>query len=394
MYVAGEAVLVVFCVRSAPHFFESRRAPVLLDGFGDDGAIRREAAGVTAPEQAKFLMSAFGGKADIGLPRKFFIRRGVPAAAGRMDACYYAARFSGESRMKNIVVGLAAIAAIALIGAPAFAADMAVKAPLPAPAPVYNWAGRYAGVNAGASFGNVKTDFNAPVTFTLNEGAGPGSGSTDFAGSNREYPSGFIGGGQIGYNWQLSPIWVVGLEADAQGAIEKDSNTLTNNFNFFFAVPGTTFIAHPVGSTALDYQTKIDWFGTVRGRIGYVWGNGEVLSYVTGGLTYGKVDVEGTSTVSVNGPSPVTQAFGHSAVNIGWVVGYGTEGHLPLMPGNWTWKIEGLYMDLGTLDATGSGGFASLSGGGETATTTAGPVTTHTHFTDGILRAGLNYQFH
>lgn len=59
-----------------------------------------------------------------------------------------------------------AIAAIALIGTPAFAADMAVKAP-PAPAPVYNWTGWYTGVNAGASFGNVKTDFNAPVTFAV-----------------------------------------------------------------------------------------------------------------------------------------------------------------------------------------------------------------------------------
>jgi opacity protein-like surface antigen len=48
------------------------------------------------------------------------------------------------------------IAAIALIGTPAFAADLAVKAPPPAPAPVYNWTGWYAGVNAGASFGNVK----------------------------------------------------------------------------------------------------------------------------------------------------------------------------------------------------------------------------------------------
>jgi len=275
----------------------------------------------------------------------------------------------------------------------AFAADIATKAPAPSPPAVYNWTGWYVGVNAGASFGNVKTDFNAPVTFTLDEGFGPGSGSTDFAGSNREYPSGFIGGGQIGYNWQVSPIWVVGLEADIQGAIEKDSITLTNNFNSSFAVPFPGgFTAHAVGSTTLDYQTKIDWFGTVRGRIGYVWGNGEVLSYVTGGLTYGKVDVEGTSTVSVNGSSPATQAFGHSAVNIGWVVGYGTEGKL-LIPG-WTYKIEALYMNLGTLDATGSGGFASLSGGGETATTTAGPVTTHSHFTDGILRAGLNYKFY
>jgi opacity protein-like surface antigen len=58
-----------------------------------------------------------------------------------------------------------AIAAIALIGTPALAADIAVKAPPPAPAPVYNWTGFYVGGNVGASFGHAKTDYNiAPVT--------------------------------------------------------------------------------------------------------------------------------------------------------------------------------------------------------------------------------------
>jgi hypothetical protein len=61
------------------------------------------------------------------------------------------------------------------------------------------------------------------------------------------------------------------------------------------------------------------------------------------------------------------------------------------MPGNWTWKIEGLYMDLGTLDATGViSGFTFANGFGAG---TAGTVTTHSHFTDGILRGGLNYKF-
>jgi outer membrane immunogenic protein len=96
--------------------------------------------------------------------------------------------------MHKITACMAAIAA--LIAAPAFAADIAVKAPPPAPAPVYNWTGWYVGVNAGASFGNVKTDFNvAPIA--LNSPTNHFFSEHSF--SNTEYPDGFIGGGQIGY---------------------------------------------------------------------------------------------------------------------------------------------------------------------------------------------------
>jgi outer membrane immunogenic protein len=263
-------------------------------------------------------------------------------------------------------------------------------------------------VNVGASFGNVKTDFNAPATLaeTLTLGGVSASGSTTigFAGSDREYPSGFIGGGQIGYNWQLSPIWVVGLETDFQGAVERDTGgALTNNFNELIkGTPPILFVTGVLGSTVLDYQTKIDWFGTVRGRIGYIWGNGNVMSYLTGGFAYGRVDLEGTSTVSglfgaIPGPFSVTQAFGHSQVNTGWVLGYGTEGLIDFWGArNWTWKVEGLYMDLGRLDAIGSGSSFTQTVPAGAATLTANvttPVTTHSHFTDGILRGGLNYKF-
>jgi outer membrane immunogenic protein len=276
-----------------------------------------------------------------------------------------------------------------LIVAPALAAS---PSPPPPPAPVYNWTGWYVGVNVGASFGNAKTDFNAGNIVIQ---AGPGSDffSTAFAGSDTVYPTGFMGGGQIGHNWQFSPLWVVGLEADFQGALEKDSNTLTDNFSGSINTPN--FAAIAMGSTVLDYQTKIDWFGTMRGRIGYVWGNGEVMSYVTGGLAYGEVKIDGTNTVSgrctpcgVFLPAltfSVSQPFSRSQVNTGWVVGYGTEGRLAI-PG-WTYKVEGLWMDLGTLDATGVSINPPFAVSG-------GQVTTHTHFTDGILRAGLNYQFH
>jgi outer membrane immunogenic protein len=281
------------------------------------------------------------------------------------------------------------VAGVALIGAPAFAADMPVKAPPPAPAPVYNWTGWYVGLNAGASFGRTKTDFNEGPVTVRNPPSLVGVIVPGFAGSNTEYPDGFIGGGQIGYNWQFSPIWVAGIEADFQGAVEKDSNTLTHNFSGEVSAPG--FLGPATETTVLNYQTKIEWFGTARVRVGYVWGNGDVLSYVTGGLAYGKVDLEGTNAVSgfiTDIPFSVTQAIDHSHVNNGWVVGYGTEGKL-LIPG-WTYKIEGLWMDLGTLDATGVTTGASSPGH----VVTGGQVTTHTHFTDGILRGGLNYKFY
>jgi outer membrane immunogenic protein len=299
-----------------------------------------------------------------------------------------------------------AIATIALIGTRAFAADIAVKAPS-APAPVYNWTGWYAGVNAGASFGDVKTDFNSePITASVPNAIGGGSfvfsPIPGFAGSDTAYPSGFIGGGQIGHNWQVSPILVVGLEADFQGALERETNNLSNSFNLF--VPTTVSgipegpISQVTGTAVTNYTTKIDWFGTARVRIGYVWGNGDVMSYLTGGLAYGKVDVGGTSTINgtvelPTAPFSVSNAFSHNAVNAGWVVGYGTEGKL-LIPG-WTLKAEALYMDLGHLDTTGvtTGSTLFSTTGAGTTIATGGQLTTHSHFTDYIVRVGLNYHF-
>jgi outer membrane immunogenic protein len=251
----------------------------------------------------------------------------------------------------------------------ALAADMAVKAPMAAaPPPVYNWTGWYVGVNAGASMGNAKTDFNvAPI--------GPLPG---FAGSATSSPSGFIGGGQIGYNWQFSPLWVGGLEADIQYAHEGDHNFASRPFSF--SLPGTVAPGPSVsGTAAVDYDTKIDWFGTARARFGYLWGNGTVLTYVTGGLAYGEVKINGTAgasgTVGVT-PFFAIDSFSHSHVNAGWTVGYGTEGAMAAP--NWTWKVESLYMDLGHLNAADARGL----------------ITTNTHFTDWILRGGVNYRFY
>lgn len=255
------------------------------------------------------------------------------------------------------------IASVAFIGTPAIAADMAAKAPAPTPAPpAYTWTGWYIGGNVGASMGRAATDINAaPGTLVS------GATTAHFAGfsdADAQSPAGFIGGGQIGYNWQLSPLWVVGLEADIQGSTERDSINLSNTFT-----PATE-------AAVTNYGAKIEWFGTARVRAGYLWGNG-VLSYVTGGLAYGKVELGGSTTIS--GAVSATDTFGRSHVNTGWTVGYGTEGPIDFWGAhNWTWKVESLYMSLGSLDTIGA----------------AGVVATHTHFSDWLLRGGLNYQFH
>jgi outer membrane immunogenic protein len=293
--------------------------------------------------------------------------------------------------MRKFTIPMAIVAG--LIAPAALAADIAVKAPAPPPEPVWSWTGWYAGVNLGASFGRAKTDFNvAPAT-----ALGGASGNVNIPGfgffPDTTSPDGFMGGGQIGYNWQWSPLIVLGLEADFQGALERDSANLNNVFIFAhlpISVGGTTTFTE---TTNTAYTTQIDWFGTVRGRIGYVWGNGAVMSYITGGLAYGEVKINGTNIVNSQSLGTfgfsTAQAFGHSEVNTGWVAGYGTEGRLALT--NWTWKVEGLWMDLGTIDTTG---VQVITPHGGLPGATGGQLTTHTRFTDGILRGGLNYKFY
>jgi outer membrane immunogenic protein len=183
-------------------------------------------------------------------------------------------------------------------------------------------------------------------------------------------PRGILGGAQIGYNWQSSPNWVFGIEADWQGSGQKASSVLPDQ---------PYFVGLAFGAVTSSYDAKIDWFGTVRGRIGYAWDR--ILLYATGGLAYGEVKIAGTATdsgISIGGPFSSTAAFGGSKVNAGWTLGGGIEGALVH---NWTWKAEYLYVDLGTLDTSSAGPFGSE------------PVTTHTRFTDNVVRVGLNYRF-
>lgn len=236
-----------------------------------------------------------------------------------------------------------------LFAGPAIAADMPLKA-APPPVSIYNWTGFYAGVNAGGSWGRAQSDL-VMTGF-----------ATTLAASDTVSPAGAIGGGQLGYNWQVNPNWLIGVEADIQASGERASGSRFDTVDF----EGVT----------TNYEAKIDWFGTVRGRLGYTFDR-RLMLYATGGLAYGHVAISGTSNVAF-GLASTTTAFSNTSTNTGWTVGGGIEGFA--WSPRWTWKVEYLYLDLGTLSNTA---------------VTARIVTTRasTRFTDNIARAGLNFHF-
>jgi outer membrane immunogenic protein len=233
----------------------------------------------------------------------------------------------------------------------AMAADLPVKASTPER--VYSWSGFYVGGNVGYGFGNdhdLMTETQA-ATATTN----PGSSVT---------PKGAFGGAQLGYNWQASPHLLAGFEADLQGSAQNDT-----------ACGPLACILQPGGTTNFTtVQQQIDYFGTVRGRLGVI--NGNVLYYATGGAAFGHV----TQDVSVNS-APVFVSGSSSADMIGWTVGGGIEAALW---GGWTAKAEYLYMDLGSISTS-----VNATSPGAAPTTLATTSTIRDH----IVRIGANYHF-
>jgi outer membrane immunogenic protein len=260
--------------------------------------------------------------------------------------------------------------ALALTGlpvgaAPASGADLPARVYGKAPGmadPGYNWSGFYAGVNAGYGVGS------APTSLTVNDveanffspDLNPLPGTL--------HPSGFTGGGQIGFNYQLGSL-VTGLEADLAYARLRKTDSATGEF----------FIG---GTLTTTVETRLDWFGTVRARLG-VLPTSNLLLYATGGLAYGNVQ---TSTTGSN--LPVINCVGRfiywasgstSGISVGWTAGGGIE--YAFAP-DWTFKTEYLYLDLGNRSVT----FPDRDVPGSA-------LTTNTSFTAHIIHAGLNRRF-
>jgi outer membrane immunogenic protein len=123
-------------------------------------------------------------------------------------------------------------------------------------------------------------------------------------------------------------------------------------------------------------SVRDEFLGTVRGRLGAVFS--QALLYVTGGLAIGTVKTSGSFG---HFGGTVIETASETTTRAGWTIGGGLE--YAFAP-NWSAKIEYLYVDLGTFDLT----LPSSPAGAPDSTTV------HNRYTDNVVRAGLNFQFH
>jgi outer membrane immunogenic protein len=238
--------------------------------------------------------------------------------------------FKVEVMQKFGAIGLF-LAATVLAGN-AYAADAVSEAPPEAvfTEPAFTWTGFYAGVNAGYGFGG-------------DDRVGLRSGGAFLGNIGKLENSGFLGGAQIGYNYQMDNF-VLGLEADFQGADINDDLS-------------TRFLGSDV-----DAHSKINWFGTVRPRLGYAWDR--TLIYGTGGLAFGNVKY----SVDVDGVNYIDE----SKTRAGWVAGAGVE---HAFTDHLTAKLEYQYINLGSRTV------------GDNLLSTEATSDFHS------VRVGLNYKF-
>jgi outer membrane immunogenic protein len=195
---------------------------------------------------------------------------------------------------------LSSVAATALMGGTALAQT-----------PASPWQGPYIGANLGYYGTDLDAiDINGPIS-------GP---PPSYEYYHSVHGGGVLGGGQLGYNWQMSQF-VLGVEGD----IDFGSESATNS-----AFGG-----------GLLFHSAIPVLGTVRGRLGYAFAMTPLMIYATGGLAVGRV----TDRVSEPFGTP---SWNSSGTRTGWTAGGGLE---YAFARNWTVKVEALYVDLGNAHA-------------------------------------------
>jgi hemolysin activation/secretion protein/opacity protein-like surface antigen len=270
-----------------------------------------------------------------------------------------------------------------------------------APPPL--WTGFYAGLNAGYSW-----DPHPEATTLGIPASGPlglvsdifaNASALGISGISRGTVGGFAGGGQIGYNYQLNSF-VGGLEADLQGSNLPTKHGRSRLTDAVLPVvvpnpnPPPDFVlqasSNPAASS-VQHEKSVDWFGTVRARLGYTV-TPTFLAYATGGLAYGHVSSNTLIAQRWGGEAGLffdsTGSAGrYSGMRIGWTLGAGLEW---MFSPSLSLKGEFLYYDLGSASYIQNPLLTSIVP--LTPVSTVLPFT-RTQFNGDVIRAGLNYHF-
>ena len=236
---------------------------------------------------------------------------------------------------------------------------MPVKAPPPAAAAPYNWTGVYAGLEAADRLADASWTTTAlPGIIPFFPGLAVPDPTTN--------PVGFFnasaqGGTFVGYDWQIAPRWVTGVEADidfgnsnmSRGGIPGTYGNGAASLASPPPGPPPPFPATLPGTEAegADSSTvKFGWDASVRARLGYLF-TPNVLVYGTGGVAFQKVSVGAACDASISSfcsfGDGVARSETASTIKTGWTVGGGLEG---VLTGNWLGKLDFRYADLGHYD--------------------------------------------
>jgi outer membrane immunogenic protein len=251
--------------------------------------------------------------------------------------------------MRRVLLSVVAVA----LSSTAMAADLAPQAAEPiAPIARYSWTGFYVGANLGYNWMKSDEGWRRVSGDDIPEAVAQRQSLT-----NHSYDlNGVLGGGQIGYNWQIGRL-VVGAEADAD--FYQQSFTKTRSLPDF---PGNS----------VTQSGKATGLYTARIRLGYAID--QTLLYATGGWAGTKLELTDSTIYPVS-----FQGVSKSQFQSGWTVGAGVE---QAVYRNWSVKLEYLYTDFGKIDS-------SSCNSDETDL-----CYSHKHdVTSNILRLGVNYKF-
>jgi outer membrane immunogenic protein len=270
-------------------------------------------------------------------------------------------------KLLSIATALVALAAIDTAGAADLPAAPTYKAPVVAPVSYYNWSGFYLGLNAGYGWGDDAVALSGDPASLFLSGVTTGV----FPATIATNPRGFVGGGQIGWNYQAGSF-VFGLEADADATDIKSSGVVVGTLG----VPRT-----------LTGSQRLDWLATFRGRLG-VTPTDRMLLYVTGGGAAGRANASVSLTTNDAAGAPgsgcvigTCESAALSNTLWGWSAGGGAE---YAVGGNWSIRAEYLHYDLGSINLTAAD---SRFPPGVNVTNASA------HFRGEIVRAGVNYKF-